>query len=108
MEPVDIFCRINREHDFLFINVRGWRGLHQNAMNRRISVQFGLRSSIDRIGRLFRKLNLPGEESELLRSPVFIPDIGHRRRIISHEHDRQSRRDSTLFNCVDFARESAR
>ena len=53
------------------------------------------------LGRFRRQFDLAGEEPKLLGSPIFVPDVGDRRRIVADQHDGQSRRDSVFLQTRD-------
>ncbi len=103
MKTVDIFRRIERADDGRFIDLLRRRRLDEDAVNRRIAIQFldareeiGLRG----VGRQFQ---LHRMQSQLAAHFVLRPDVSARSRIIAHQHDRESGRDPACLQRFNFA-----
>ena len=102
MKAVDIFARIDRADDFLFVDVFRWWRLHEDTVDRGVGIEIAhdLQQFVLRGAR--GQLDLARKNSELAAGADFRSDIHMRGRIIADQHDREAGRGAAGFEGFDF------
>ena len=108
MKTVHVLRRIERAHDRRFIDLLRRRRLNENAVNRRIAIQFFHAREQFSLRRLCRQLELHRMQPEIAAHLVLRAHIGARGRIVADQDDGEARRHSALFQFRDFAAQIAR
>ena len=91
MEAVDIFLRRDRQQHLLGVDLRGQRQLHQDAVDLVAPVQIVDQGQQLVGGDVVGRRVLLAVDTELLAALHLVANVDLRGRIVSGEHDRQSR-----------------
>ena len=96
VEPVDILGRINRVDHQILVQMFGQRQLHQNPVDLGIGVQLLDQRQQFRFGRLHVQLVLDRFHANLDGHLALGADIDLAGRVLSHQHNRQTRRNPVI------------